>query len=343
MTNIDLHAHLMERQSLEQLTELGPDFGAQLVERDDGYYLHYVGRELLGPIPPGMFDVARRLQEMDARHVDMQVLAVPPPEFYYHVEPAVGAAAARIHNDAAVSVSRRHPERFQVFATLPLQDPPAAVRELERMAAEPCVRGIQIGTNVNGVNLDMRELDPLWDAVQALHMGVWVHPDQRAIAGADRLSEYYLRNFVGNPLETTIAIAALIFGGVLHRFPSIAFGFVHGGGFAPYQVGRWDHGWGCRPEARVAAPQVPSMYFGRMFFDSLTHDQASLELLGRRVGWHQVVLGSDYPFDMADDDPVGSVQALGLDPADEAAVLGGNASRLLRPVAQGAPSSVAGS
>lgn len=334
MTNIDLHAHLMERQSLEQLADLGPDFGAQLVEREDGYYLHYVGRELLGPIPAGMFDVERRLQEMDDRHVDLQVLAVPPPEFYYHATPEAGAAAARIHNDAIVSVSRRHPERFQVFATLPLQDPSAAVRELERMAAESCVRGIEIGTNVNGANLDSSALDPVWDAVQALHMGVWVHPDQRAIAGADRLSEYYLRNFVGNPLETTIAIASLIFGGVLHRFPTIPFGFVHGGGFAPYQTGRWDHGWGCRPEARVAAPELPSMYFGRMFFDSLTHDRAALELLGRRVGWHQVVLGSDYPFDMADDDPVGSVQALGLDPHDEAAVLGDNAARLLRPATQ---------
>lgn len=334
MKSIDLHAHLMERESLERLGDLGPDFGAQLVEGDDGYYLHYVGREPLGPLPHGMFDVDRRLQEMDERQVDVQVLAVPPPELYYHVDPKLGAAAAGIHNDAAVSVSRRHPDRFQVFATLPLQDPRAAVREIERMAEEPCVRGIQIGTNVNGINLDAPELDPIWDAAQSLRMGVWVHPDQRAIAGADRLSMYYLRNFVGNPLETTIAIASLIFGGVLHRFPSLRFGFVHGGGFAPYQIGRWDHGWGCRAEARASLPALPSVYFGRMFFDSLTHDRLSLALLGSRVGWGHVVLGSDYPFDMADDDPVASVRALGLDERDEAAVLAGNADRFLRPIGQ---------
>lgn len=331
MKSMDLHAHLMDHESLQRLGELGPELGARLEERDDGYHLLYVNREPLGPIPHGMFDVDRRLEEMDERHVDVQVLAVPPAEFYYHVEPRLGLGAAQVHNDATVSICRRHPDRFQAFATLPLQDPAAAVGEMERMAEEPCVRGIEIGTNVNGANLDASDLDPVWDAAQALGMAVWLHPDQRTIAGADRLSRYYLRNFVGNPLETTIAIASLIFGGVLRRYPSLRFGFVHGGGFAPYQMGRWDHGWGCRAEAREAIGELPSAYFSRMFFDSLTHDALSLELLGRRVGWGQVVLGSDYPFDMAADDPVGSVRALGLDEATEAAVLGGNAERFLRP------------
>lgn len=331
MKSIDLHAHLIERESLQRLSELGPELGARLEERDDGYHLHHAGGGSVGPIPQGMFDVARRLEEMDARHVDVQVLAVPPDAFHYEVDPKLGLAAARIHNDAIVSMCRRHPDRFQAFATLPLQDPAAAVGEMERMAEEECVRGVEIGTNVNGANFDAPDLEPVWDAAQALGMAVWLHPDQRAIAGPERLSCYYLRNFVGNPLETTIAIASLIFGGVLHRYPSLRFGFVHGGGFAPYQIGRWDHGWGCRPEAREAIPEPPSSYFGRMFFDSLTHDGLSLELLGRRVGWGHVVLGSDYPFDMAADDPVGAVQALGLDEETEAAVLAGNADRFLRP------------
>ena len=335
MTSVDLHAHLLDREALQRVAELGPELRARLEERDDGYHLHYPGREPLGPIPRGMFDVDQRLHEMDERRVDVQVLAVPPAELNYHLEPALGLAAARIHNDAAISICRLHPGRFLVFATVPLQDPALSVGEIERVAEESCVRGIQIGTNVNGANLDSPALAPLWDAAQALDMAIWLHPDQRTIACADRLSRYYLRNFVGNPLETTIAIASLIFGGVLCRYPSLRFGFVHGGGFAPYQIGRWDHGWACRAEAREAIDEPPSAYVGRMFFDSLTHDGLSLELLGRRAGWSQVVLGSDYPFDMAAGDPVGAVRALGLDRATEAAVLGRNAERFLRPAASG--------
>jgi aminocarboxymuconate-semialdehyde decarboxylase len=119
---------------------------------------------------------------------------------------------------------------------------------------------------------------------------------------------------------------------VLERHPDLRFGFVHGGGFAPYQIGRWDHGWGVRDEPKANIPaQTPHRYFERMYFDSLTHDPLSLELLGRRVGWDHVVLGSDYPFDMASADPVAGVEAVGLDPADRLRVLEGNAERFLRP------------
>jgi aminocarboxymuconate-semialdehyde decarboxylase len=121
-----------------------------------------------------------------------------------------------------------HPERFHVFPTLPLQDIDAAITEIERVAAHPLVRGVEIGSNVNGTNLDDLTLEPLWEALEARDLPVWVHPDQRAIAGADRIKPYYLQNFIGIPLESTIAIASLIFGGVVRRHPGLRFGFVHG-------------------------------------------------------------------------------------------------------------------
>jgi aminocarboxymuconate-semialdehyde decarboxylase len=215
---------------------------------------------------------------------------------------------------------------------------PAAINELGRIAAYRRVRGVQLGTNIAGVNLDTPDLEPLWQALEDANLPVWVHGDQRMLAGADRLNRYYLQNFIGQPLESTIAMGYLIFGGVLEHHPALRFGWVHGGGFLPYQVGRWDHGWGVRSEAaEVIHKTRPSEYFKRMWFDSLTHDPLSLEFLGRRVGWHKVVLGSDYPFDMASADPVGGVDAVDLSAEERAQVLEKNALPFLRPLDESAP------
>ena len=147
------------------------------------------------------------------------------------------------------------------------------------------------------------------------------------------MSSYYLQNLIGIPLESTIAAAKLIFGGVLDRHPDLRIGFTHGGGFSPYQIGRWEHGWKVRPEPKVNISETgPRQYFGMMYFDSLTHDPLSLEMLGRRMGWDHVLLGSDYPFDMASTDPVAGVEAVEMSDADRAGVLQSNAERFLRPL-----------
>ena len=332
MTVIDVHAHLMSFDALAEMRDYDAELAPQVLERDGGYFLEYPGRAPLGPIPATMFDVDRRIEEMDERRVDVQVVAVPPPQFNYHLAGDAARAFARIQNDAALEVSSRHPQRIHVLATLPLQDPAAAVEELDRVARRPLVRGVEIGTNVDTANLDDPGLEPVWAALADLDMPAWVHPDQRAIAGASRLGSYYLQNLIGNPLESTIAMAALIFGGVLERHPRLRVGFVHGGGFVPYQIGRWDHGWGCRPEPRQVIARPPSHYFRRLYFDSLTHGGAALEFLGRQVGWSQVMVGSDYPFDMASDDPVGAVEQIGLSDTERAAVFSSNAGRFLRPL-----------
>lgn len=332
MPNIDLHAHVILRDALDEMKASHPEAAPELLERDGALFLQYPGRDPLGPVPRSMFSVDERLSDMERQQVDIQLLSVPPPQFYYHVDSAVGSDFARIQNDAMLRTSDEHPDRFHVFPTLPLQDVSAAVRELGRVSQHPRVRGVEIGTHVNQANLDDPGLEPLWTALAEARLPVWIHPDQRGVAGTDRLTSYYLVNLIGNPLESTIAIAALIFGGVLERHADLRFGFVHGGGFAPYQTGRWDHGWGCRTEPKQHIAVPPTTYFKRMFFDSLTHDALSLEMLGRRVGWRQVVLGSDYPFDMASSDPVAAVKQLGLPAQDEAAVLSENAERFLRPL-----------
>ncbi len=331
MTIIDLHAHAIVPAALARMAEAHPDHGPTVIEDEGGRYLRYPGRERLGPLPRAIFEPDLRLADMDRQGVDRQVIAIPPPNLHYHVPRDVGADFATIQNEELIRLSDSNPERFHVFATLPAQDIEASLLEVERVVAEPRVRGVQLGTNIDGVEMDDPVLDPLWQALQTRDLPVWFHPDQRSIAGANRLSDYYMQNFVGIPLDSTIAAARLIFGGVIERYPDLRFGFCHGGGFTPYQIGRLHHGWQVRAEARRnIAEKGPRDYFSTLYFDSLTHDTLSLQLLGRRVGWEHVVLGSDYPFDMASSDPVAAVETAGLAPQDLTRVLSSNATRFLR-------------
>ena len=333
MTTYDVHAHAIVPGALTEMAAAHPDHGPSLFEDGDRTYLRYPGRARLGPLPRGIFDPEVRIAEMDERRVDVQVIAVAPPNYFYHLPAPVAVDFARIQNDHLALLSDSAPDRFHMFGTLPLQDVDASLVELDRIDPFPRLRGVQIGTNIDGTDLDAPELEPLWTALEERNLPVWVHGDQRMLAGADRLNRYYLQNFIGQPLESTIAMGYLIFGGVLERHPNLRFGWVHGGGFLPYQIGRWDHGWGVRPEAvQVIADTAPSVYFRRMWFDTLTHDALSLDFLGRRVGWDHVLLGSDYPFDMASADPVGGVDAVGLSDTDRHKVLEANALDFLRPV-----------
>jgi aminocarboxymuconate-semialdehyde decarboxylase len=331
MTTYDMHAHVMSVAALDAMAAEYPDHAPRLVERGSDQFLEFPGRAAMGPLHPGMFDVAVRLADMDRQRVDIQLLSVPPSNFFYHLPIEVGAAFARASNDAMAETVAASPDRFQMFATLPLQDEAAALKELGRVASDPHVRGIEIGTNIDGADLDVDELAYLWPALVEFDMPAWLHPDQRTIAGADRLTRYYLQNLIGNPLETTIAIAALIFGGVMERHPNLRVGLVHGGGFAPYQIGRWRHGWEVRPEARVQLRDTsPEEMLRRFTFDSLTHDGVSLRDLGERFDWTNVVLGSDYPFDMGPADLVGELVSLDLGDDVETAVRQLNAERFLR-------------
>lgn len=332
----DLHAHMIVIEALNELRTTYPQHCPRHEPREAGHFLLYPDSPPLGPVPTAMFDLQTRLADMDAAGVDRQVIAVPPPQLMYHLEPSVGADFARVQNDAAIQVTARDPDRLHIFAGMPLQHPGATVKEINRVASWPRVRGVQIGTNINGANLDDPMLDPVWAALVEAELPVWVHPDQRTVAGGDRLRSYYLGNLIGNPHESTIAIACLIFGGVLERHPRLRLGFVHGGGFAPYQIGRWDHGWRCRPEAAVIK-NPPSSYLRRMYFDCLTHDRDALALLGQRVGWRNIVLGSDHPFDMAAARPVEQVTELNLPEPVQKAVLAGNAEAFLRPMPDSHP------
>jgi aminocarboxymuconate-semialdehyde decarboxylase len=272
-------------------------------------------------------DPARRIADMDRMRVDLQVLSVPPPfGFFYTQDPGAGRSLCRVLNEGIAAAVDKHPDRFVGMATVPLQDPELAAGELTHAVSRLGLAGVEIATRVGDRNLDDPVLRPFFDTVQELGVPVFVHSTRGL--GADRLSAYHLGNLIGNPTEDAIACASLIFGGVLDAYPALRLYVAHGGGSCPYLAGRWDRGWLVRPEARARLASPPSSYLRRLSFDSLTHGDAQLRFLLQQSDPEHVLLGTDYPYDMGEPDPVGRVTALGLPEPERNRVLGANAAAM---------------
>jgi aminocarboxymuconate-semialdehyde decarboxylase len=279
------------------------------------------------PFPRGGFDIEHRFADMDAAEVDVQVLSATPQSYLYDHEASLALACATIQNDQIAKLVAAHPDRFLGIATLPMQAPELAAAELRRAVRTLKLRGAMIGSNVMGRNLDHPDLEPLWAAASELDAMLLIHPVN--VGAADRLRSYYLNNLIGNPLDTTIAAACLVFGGVMERHPKLKVCLVHGGGFVPYQAGRWAHGWHVRPEPKVNIKQSPEPWIDRFYYDTILHSQKNLEFLIGSAGPKRVMLGSDYPYDMGTGECVRQVRALSISDADKAAVLGGAAWSLM--------------
>ena len=324
---IDTHTHVLADATIKLLQKELPKLGLKLTPYDADNSIVEVAGVPYRPFPRGGHDIAQRLADMDAAEVDMHVLSVSPQTWLYGQEASVGAAAAAIQNDEIARLVNEHPDRFAGIATLPMQAPDKAAEELRRAMTKLGLRGAMIGSNVGGKNLDDPSFEPLWTAAAELDAFMMIHPGN--VAGADRLRAYYLGNLIGNPLDTTIAAACLIFGGVLERHPKLNFVMVHGGGFIPYQGGRWVHGWQVRPEPKVHLQHSPQRYLDRLLYDTILHSKTSLEFLIASVGADRVFLGSDYPYDMGMIDCVRQVRSLDISAADRDRILGGHAAAIL--------------
>jgi aminocarboxymuconate-semialdehyde decarboxylase len=248
-----------------------------------------------------------------------------------------GARYARMFNEALAGVAATHPDRFRALCTVPLQSPAAAAAELRYAVSQLGMVGVEIATTVAGRELDGPELEPFWSAAEELRCLVLLHPC--ASLHGRGVSRYFLGNLVGNPAETTIALGHLVFGGVFERHPGLRLCAVHGGGFAPYQIGRWDHAF--YRNARGAAAHLtrpPSHWVTRLYHDTVLHSPRSLRMLIDLVGPGQVVMGSDYPFEMGDADPLATIAAVpGLSEQDRQLVLSGNLARLFAAIRAPAP------
>ncbi len=325
---VDIHAHFFPAAYLRLIETEGPPHGVRLRAGPGGPVIEIDapgGPVPIGPIAPGYHDLDVRLRAMDAQGVTVHALSLTAPMVYW-ADAALAGRLARAVNDAMAAAARAHPDRFVGLATLPLQAPEAAVLELDRAAALPGIRGVYLGTNVNGRDLDDPALAPVFERIAAHGLPVFLHPV--SVLGGTRLGPYYLHNLLGNPFDNAVAAARLIYGGVLDRAPGLRVCVPHAGGAFPYVLGRLDHGHRVRPECRHLA-RPPSAYLDRFYFDTISHDPAALRHLIAVAGADHVMLGSDYCFDMGDPDPVGALAAVELPPEDRARILGGTARRLL--------------
>jgi aminocarboxymuconate-semialdehyde decarboxylase len=281
------------------------------------------------PWPNFRAPITDRIAEMDRLKVDMQVLSLTPTLWRHEVEASHAVEMARDVNDETAATVQEHPDRFRGFAFLPLQDAAASVAELERSVRDLGLVGAAVTTNVAGEDWDSARLFPVLEAAEALGALIFVHP--ASVRGRDTLNRYHLRNLIGNPLETTITISSLIFGGVLDRLPDLKLVFAHGGGYAAFAAGRFDHGYEVREESKANIKRPPADYLRSLYFDCLTHSPLALRHLIDLVGVERVVLGSDYPADMGYRDPVGWLERAPLLGDDEKQqILGGNLERLLK-------------
>ncbi len=324
---IDIHTHVLADATVKLMQKEIPSLGLKMAPYDADNAVCEVAGVAYRPFPRGGHDIERRFKDMDAAEVDMHLLSVAPQTWLYGQEAAVGVAASAIQNDEIARLVKEHPERFSGIATLPMQAPDKAADELRRAMRKLGLHGAMIGSNIGGKNLDDPSFEPLWAAAEELDAFMMIHPGN--VAGADRLRSYYLGNLIGNPLDTTIAGACLIFGGVLERHPKLNFIMSHGGGFIPYQGGRWVHGWEVRPEPKVHVKHSPAPYLDRFLYDTILHAQAPLEFLISSVGANRVFLGSDYPYDMGTGECVRQVRAANISAADRDIILGGHAAKIL--------------
>ena len=324
---IDTHTHVLADATIKLLQKEIPRLDLKLTPYDADNAVVEVAGVPYRPFPRGGHDIARRLADMDGAEVDMHVLSAAPQTWLYGQEAAVGIAGAAIQNDEIARLVQERPDRFAGIATLPMQAPQQAAAELRRAMTKLGLHGAMIGSNIGGKNLDDPSFEPLWAAAAELDAFMMIHPGN--VAGADRLRAYYLGNLIGNPLDTTIAAACLIFGGVLERYPRLNFVMVHGGGFIPYQGARWVHGWEVRPEPKVHLKHSPEPYLDRFLYDTILHSKTACEFLISSVGADRVFLGSDYPYDMGMMDCVRHVRSLDIPAADRDTILGGHAASLL--------------
>jgi aminocarboxymuconate-semialdehyde decarboxylase len=329
VTAVDVHAHVIVPE-VEALVGGAPGREAQraLDLRRNGAGSEAVSGRMVREAWPLLTDLGARLAAMDAAGVDVQVVSLSPSQYHYWADPALAGEITATANSSIAGLVAQAPARLTGLGLVALQHPDLAVRHLDEAAGLGLV-GVEISshapTATGTVELSDPRLDPFWARAEQLGAVVFLHPFGCSLD--ERLDRFYLANTVGQPVENAVALSHLVFGGVLDRFPGLRIVAAHGGGYLPTFLGRSDHAWEVRPEARGCAHR-PSTYLSRLHFDSLVHSPEALRALVRVVGAERVLLGSDFPFDMGVPDPVARLAAADLTPAEQHAVLSGNAVRL---------------
>jgi aminocarboxymuconate-semialdehyde decarboxylase len=326
-TTVDLHAHV----GIARAAEIAkPHLDVATIP-----LAHYASADTKAVNAKQEQDIAaaskgydKRLADLDAMGIDVQVVCPPPPQCYYTIPLDVAVQATRALNDGIAEYVAGKPDRLVGLGSVPMTDGQEAAKELERCVKTLGFKGVEILTNVDGNELSASAYAPFWKKAEELGALVMIHPN--GFTEGKRFARFYFNNVIGNPLETTLALHYLIFDGVLERHPKLKLFAVHGGGYLGAYPGRIDHAWGARSDCHAGLPKPPTEYLKRVYVDTVVFTPDQLAELIRVFGADHVLMGTDYPFDMAEYDPLGHVASVdGLDASTIAAIAGGNAKTVL--------------
>ncbi|MFI1412081.1 amidohydrolase family protein [Streptomyces sp. NPDC020707] len=328
LPTVDVHAHVLLPE-IEALVDGAPGLAEAraLDARRNGRAALAVNGSMIRERVSKLTDVAARLAAMDAQGVDVQLVSPSPSHYHYWADQDTAEKVYRLANEATAAHCSAAPERLRGLGLVPLQHPDRMVPALDH-ALEQGLLGVEISSHAPGRELSDAAYEPFWSRAEEAGAVLFLHPFGCTLD--ERLDRWYLSNTVGQPAENAVALSHLIFSGVLDRHPGLKLIAAHGGGYLPTHIGRSDHAWSTRSDAGAGCAHPPSSYLRRLYFDSLVHDPYVLRELVRAAGADRVLLGSDFPFDMGTEDPVGMVRAARLSEADFDAVRGGNAAALLR-------------
>ena len=325
---IDIHHHYVPLQLIEEANRHGEALGVAVTEVRGSYALSFDGSKPHRLQPP-IFDVDGHLKVMDQGQVQIATLEANTNSLGYRLKDEQGEAWSKLYNECVGELVKNRPDRFVGMATVPLQDPARAAKVLEHAVNQLDFRGAFIGTNVNGQYYNSKEFDGFWAIAQELDVLVVIHPEH--IAGADRMTEYGLNAVCGNPADSTLCLGYMLYSGVFDRFPKLKICALHGGGFLPYHLGRFDKEFETGKAVRPAqAHKRPSAYLKNLYFDTLVYDVDTLEYLKAKVGADRLMLGTDYPYTLGDWLGVEKINALHCSQAEKDAILDGTARRVLK-------------
>lgn len=324
---IDIHTHIMPEHMPNWTKKFGYGEFIHLEHRNCKACM-MKGDKLFREVEDNCFQESVRLKEMDETGVTIQVLSTIPVLFNYWAKAEDGYETSRFLNDHIAETVAKNPNRFIGIGTVPLQDTELAIREMERCVKELGMPGLQIGSNVNGMNLSDASLFSFYEAAEKLSCSLFIHPWE--MMGEGQMQKYWLPWLVGMPAETSRAICSILFGGVLEKFPRLRVAFAHGGGSFPFTIGRIQHGFDVRPDLVAIDNNIaPSKYIGQFWVDSLVHDEKALRYLIDVMGREKVCLGSDYPFPLGEHRPGQLIESLQLDAVLQEELLFQNALRWL--------------
>ena len=299
---LDIHTHILPKTWPDLKNKYGYGGWIELDHFSVGCARMMMDDQFFREVESNLWDPEKRIIDCANHNVDIQVLSTVPVMFSYWAKSLDALDISKLLNDHIAGVVGQYPTRFLGLGTIPMQDAGLAIKELERCVKDIGLVGVQLGSNVNGMNLDHEVLFPIFEAASDLNAAIFIHPWD--VMGKEDMKKYWLPWLVGMPAETSRAICSMIFGGVFERLPNLRVAFAHGGGAFPSTIGRVQHGFDVRPDLCATDNDIdPINYLGKFWVDALVHDSTILDLLINKLGENKIAMGTDYPFPLGEKEP----------------------------------------